>query len=99
MLFDNVSPSKERLDALDETLGVVEQILATSKSDYIAGDELSIADFSFITSLTLANLFVPYTKFSHVTSYVERIEKMPFYEENVEGLNQLYDLFRPKLKK
>ena len=98
LLFENIYPSKERLDALDETLNIVDQILATNNSGYIAGDQLSIADFSFITSLTASNLFVPYSKFPNIKAYIDKMEKMPFYKENVEGLSLLHELFRPKLK-
>ncbi len=65
-----MKPDPEKLAKLDEALGYVEEFL---KDGYIAGSELTIADFSAAVSLsTLKASGVEMAKFSKISAYLEK---------------------------
>nr|AJE61310.1 glutathione S-transeferase [Dendroctonus armandi] len=88
-----------KLEVLKEVFVVVERMLEQSKSLYIAGNEFSIADFSFASTITQWNIFVPYADFPKIKSYIERIQKLPFYEANKEGLSECTTLIASFLRR
>ncbi|ENN79727.1 hypothetical protein YQE_03783, partial [Dendroctonus ponderosae] len=94
-----VQPDKTKLETLKEVFLVVERMLEQCKSLYIAGNELSIADFSFTSTITQWNIFVPYADFPNIKSYIERIQKLPFYEANREGLAECNALIASFLRR
>nr|QVK45126.1 GSTe2 [Pagiophloeus tsushimanus] len=93
-----VQPDKVRLDALKEALTMVERLLQETNTEYIAGNQLSIADFHFFTSITQWNVLIEYSKFPFIKRYIERIEKLPFHEINKDGLEQYNKLMKNSLK-
>lgn len=72
---------KERYDAVIEIYDFVETFL--TGHDFIAGDQLTIADFSLITSITALAVFVVIdtVKYANITAWIKRIEELPYYEE------------------
>ncbi|XP_017038700.1 glutathione S-transferase 1-like [Drosophila ficusphila] len=72
---------KERYDAIIEVYDFVETFLAGN--NYIAGDQLTIADFSIISSVSSLQTFVELdtAKYPKVTAWIKRLEQLPYYEE------------------
>uniref|UniRef100_A0A182NF61 glutathione transferase n=1 Tax=Anopheles dirus TaxID=7168 RepID=A0A182NF61_9DIPT len=53
------------------------------QSDYVAGDHLTIADLSCVTSVTTLHLMLKPSRdeFPKTFAWVERVAKLPYYEE------------------
>eukprot|EP00099_Drosophila_melanogaster_P019936 NP_611327.1 glutathione S transferase E5 [Drosophila melanogaster] len=86
---------KERYDAIVEIYDFVETFLAGH--DYIAGDQLTIADFSLISSITSLVAFVEIDrlKYPRIIEWVRRLEKLPYYEEaNAKGARELETILK-----
>jgi len=65
--------------------------------DYIAGDQLTIADFSLVSSVSSLVAFVDLDpiKYARVSAWVKRLEQLPYYEEaNGKGARQLMALIK-----
>jgi len=59
---------------LDETLGILDEFLDRSK--YVAGDCITIADFSIMASLsTMEAIGVKFNKFQKVVAYFSKMKK------------------------
>lgn len=60
------------------------------KTTYAAGDEVTVADFCWITSVTTLKFYLPVDerKWPHLAAWVERIKKLPCYTVNESGLKQ-----------
>lgn len=67
--------------ALLEAYDFIEKFLENMK--YVAGSELSIADFSFVTSLNSFSVFVPIDKMKYprITKWMKTMENLPYYDE------------------
>ena len=87
------------MDDLKEAFQFLDQILANNKSNYVAGNNLAIADFSIVTSITSWSFFIPHTDFPNIKAYVERFQRLACYKENKEGLEIFYALAASQLKK
>lgn len=60
---------------------------------WVAGDSVTIADFSFITSVTAMSIFVPVSDdYPNITRWIERCEALPYYEVNIEGFEKLKEV-------
>ncbi|XP_066151501.1 uncharacterized protein [Euwallacea fornicatus] len=86
LIFHGVQPSKAQLDMLKEAYQILDKILEKSQTQYVAGNNVTIADFSIITSVTTWSVLEPFQEFPNLKKYVERFQKLPCYESNVEGL-------------
>ncbi|XP_031349110.1 glutathione S-transferase 1-like isoform X2 [Photinus pyralis] len=55
---------------------------------WVAGDNITIADFSLISSITSLNVLVPIDsgKFPKVAAWIQRSEQLPYYAVNKKGL-------------
>ncbi|EDW01857.1 glutathione S-transferase 1 [Drosophila grimshawi] len=76
---------KERLEAIVEAYEFVEVFL--KDQDYIAGDQLTIADFSLIASISsmVAYVEIDSIKYPKLTAWINRMQQFPFYAENEKG--------------
>lgn len=76
---------KERVEAIVEAYNFVEVFL--KDHDYIAGDHLTIADFSIVTTISALNAFleIDSSKYPKITAWIKRLEQLPYYEENAKG--------------
>jgi len=86
---------KERYDAVIEIYDFVETFL--TGHDYIAGNQLTIADFSLITSITALAVFVDIdpVKYSKITAWIKKLEELPYFEEaNGKGARELVALLK-----
>ncbi|XP_034651871.1 glutathione S-transferase 1 [Drosophila subobscura] len=86
-----------KIDALS---GVYESLNTFLKStDYLAGNNLTIADFSAIAILSGTSIFleVDATKFPNLAGWVQRIKKLPYYEEvNGSKVSQFTNFIKSK---
>ncbi|XP_066254315.1 uncharacterized protein [Euwallacea similis] len=86
LLFQEVQPTKQQLDMLKEAFQILDKILEKSQTQYVAGNNVTIADFSIITSVTSWGFVESFQEFPNLKKYVEKFQKLPCYETNVEGL-------------
>ncbi|XP_017038703.1 glutathione S-transferase 1-like [Drosophila ficusphila] len=73
--------SKERYDAIIEVYDFLETFLAGN--EYIAGSQLTIADFSIVSTTTSLDSLVKLdsAKYPKVSAWIKRLQKLPYYEE------------------
>ncbi|XP_060654263.1 glutathione S-transferase 1-like [Drosophila nasuta] len=85
MAFSGTPVTKDRIDAIVEVYNLMEAFL--KDHDYIAGDILTIADFSLISPISSLVCYVKIdaAKFAKLTAWVKRMEKLPYYSENAVG--------------
>ncbi|KAH8320884.1 hypothetical protein KR067_011775 [Drosophila pandora] len=88
---------KARIDALE---GVYKNLnMFLENADYLAGEALTIADFSVIAGLTgiVAFLEVDATKYPKLAAWVARIKQLPYYEEaNGSRVVKLHEFIQSK---
>lgn len=78
---------KEKAEAAVTAYETLNTLL--SKGKYAAGDELSIADFSLVTTTTSLNILVPIdeTRFPNIVKWIELMKTLPYYgTTNAPGL-------------
>lgn len=88
------------LAAIEESFTITEKFL--EKSNYVAGDQLSIADFSFVTTITSwSGAFAPLSeaKFPKIAAWIKRMQQLPYYKENQVGLDVYLSLMKEKMPK
>ncbi|KAJ3663908.1 hypothetical protein Zmor_008125 [Zophobas morio] len=85
-------------DSAHEVYSFVETFL--EGREWISGDSVTIADFSFISSLTSFNVAVKIeeSKYPKLAGYLKRAECLPGYEANKEGLEAFIAIVKPLLK-
>ncbi|KAH8277568.1 hypothetical protein KR018_001240 [Drosophila ironensis] len=73
--------ARERYEAIFEIYDFVETFL--EGQDYMAGNRLTIADFSLIASISSLPAFVEFNpeKYPKVNKWIRRMEQLPYYEE------------------
>ncbi|KAF2888126.1 hypothetical protein ILUMI_18047 [Ignelater luminosus] len=61
---------------------------------WVAGDQLTIADFSVLSSTTSLNHIAPIDadKYPNVVAWIQKAEQLPYYKVNQKGLNDFKDL-------
>ncbi|EDW91636.1 glutathione S-transferase 1 [Drosophila yakuba] len=86
---------KERYDAIFEIYDFVETFL--KGNDYIAGNQLTIADFSLVSSVASLEAFVSFdaAKYPRISAWIKKLEQLPYYEDaNGKGVRQLVAVFK-----
>lgn len=63
-----------------ESLGFLEAYLT---ADYVVGNNVTVADFSIVSTTTTIFALFPNesTKFPKILAWIERLSKLPYYEE------------------
>ena len=92
--------SDEVKGKIHDAYGFLELFL--SNSSFLAGDLLTIADFSCISTMSSLNLFEPVdsSKYPKVSAWIARLEELPYYQEaNGKGIQMAIDMFKDKLNK
>ncbi|XP_057656002.1 glutathione S-transferase 1-like [Diorhabda carinulata] len=92
------NPQPKQLAALEEAFNITERFL--DKNKFIAGDNLTVADFSFVTSLTSWTVFCPLdeTKHPNIAAWLKRMKSLSYYAEaNQKGLDLLFEIMNQKL--
>jgi len=79
---------KERIDAFVDVYNFMEAFL--KDHDYVAGDHLTIADFSLISTISSSVAFVDIdsSKWKKLSAWIKRMEELPYYSENSIGAQQ-----------
>ncbi|EDW85741.1 uncharacterized protein Dwil_GK22983 [Drosophila willistoni] len=86
-----------KVDHVDEVYNFVETFL--EGQDYIAGDHLTIADFSVVSTITSIGVYLELdtAKYPKIAAWLERLKELPYYEEaNGKGAKQFVDLLKSK---
>ncbi|XP_016958514.1 glutathione S-transferase 1-like [Drosophila biarmipes] len=86
---------KERYDAIIEIYDFLETFLGDN--DYIAGGQLTIADFSIVSTVTSLEAIVELdaAKYPKVSAWIKRLQKLPYYEEaNGNGARTFGDIIK-----
>ncbi|CAH0546309.1 unnamed protein product [Brassicogethes aeneus] len=99
IIFQGVkSIPKEQSDAVIEAYGYVENYL--EKTKFVAGNNVTIADFSLVTTVTSCDLVVPIdaTKFPKIAAWIKKMEQLPYYDVNKVGLDMLRATIKSKLE-
>lgn len=88
------TPSTEALQEAQTVYDFLEVFLADHK--FLAGQNLTIADFSIITTLTALDYFVPIDEAKHpkVAKWVNSCKELPYYNEANEGLQQFKEFIQ-----
>ncbi|XP_050515176.1 glutathione S-transferase 1-like [Diabrotica virgifera virgifera] len=83
----------EDLAALVEAYEIVEKFLDSNQ--YVAGDKLTVADFSFWTSLTTWNGIGVYTedKYPRIAAWLNRMSELPYSKINKEAVDSFKGYF------
>ncbi|KAF5270029.1 hypothetical protein FQR65_LT05828 [Abscondita terminalis] len=77
-------------DLIQETLEVYELLdKFLESSAWVAGDSVTLADLSLLSSITTLNYLVPIdaNKYAKIIEWIKRGEKLPYYHANAKGLN------------
>jgi glutathione S-transferase len=91
--------SSKHFEGLKEAYMYLETYLGESK--YVASDEISIADFSVVATLSTLDLIMPVEKedFPKLTAWYAKMKELPYYETaNQRGLDDLKEKLMKKSK-
>lgn len=98
LLFQNETKIPQtKIDAVIDTYNFLEVFL--KDKPYMAGDHLTIADFSIVTTVTSLVAFaqIDGSKYPKLTSWLNRMEALPYYKEaNEVGAKILVDMIKSK---
>jgi glutathione S-transferase len=88
---------QEEKDAIEEVYAFVEAFLEGRQ--WIAGDSVTVADYSLISTITTLNVLVKVdaSKYSRVAAWLQRAETLPEYELNKKGLDLFVALLKSRL--
>ncbi|XP_046680929.1 glutathione S-transferase 1-like [Homalodisca vitripennis] len=98
LLHDGIQPTPEMLGKVKEVQGNVERLL--TGRDFIAGDNLTLADFSFITTVDVFELFCPTgNKYPLTKEWVRRCKTTmkDFDKTNKKGADLILGLIKNAL--
>nr|XP_023027222.1 glutathione S-transferase 1-like [Leptinotarsa decemlineata] len=99
ILFEGAKDIPQKnLDLLKEAFEVSEKLL---QKEWIAGDQLTIADFSFVTSLTSWSVYIPLSEkeYPKLAAWRKRIENLPYYYVYQQSLDTFVKLMKNKVPK
>lgn len=87
----------EYIERVHTALGYLETFL--TDSDFVANNELSIADICILSAVTSIQEFceISAEKYPNITKWMKHLQDLPFYSENVAGLEIFKNLFHNKL--
>uniref|UniRef100_A0A6P4FC78 Glutathione S-transferase 1 n=1 Tax=Drosophila rhopaloa TaxID=1041015 RepID=A0A6P4FC78_DRORH len=98
ILFNGESTlPRNQVDHINQIYDFVEAFL--DDHDYLAGDQLTIADFSIVSTITSIGVFLELdlAKYPRIAAWLDRLRELPYYEEaNGSGAAQYVDLLRSK---
>lgn len=89
--------NKENLDSVLESLDMLEAFLV---DDYVAGKELTVADFAVVSSVTTIIMLISndLSKLPRTEAWIKRLEQLPYYDEVItKNLEVSKSLFAEKL--
>ncbi|XP_050509517.1 glutathione S-transferase 1-like isoform X1 [Diabrotica virgifera virgifera] len=100
IIFESVKEVPEKYIALlDEAIGIVEKFL--TQNEWIAGDQMTIADLSCVTNVTTFSYFIPITeeRFPKISAWIKRFEDVPHFKEINEGVNDYINVIEAAMNR
>ncbi|KAL1502344.1 hypothetical protein ABEB36_007498 [Hypothenemus hampei] len=99
-LFSSASKTieKDKADQITQGYQSLETLL--EGKNYVAGNELTIADFSIVSSISSCNAaMVPIASntYPRITAWLARMQALPYYESNQKGVDQFKAFIQSKL--
>ncbi|XP_063700222.1 glutathione S-transferase E14-like isoform X2 [Culicoides brevitarsis] len=85
----------KEMAAVKEAVQYLDKVLATTS--FVAGDYLTIADFSIVASFSTISLVLdfPQEEFPNVAKWFAKMQELPYYQKaNQEGLDALKDVMK-----
>lgn len=98
MVGKNQPISEAAIQTAHTALEFLEKFLEGQR--YSCGDEMTIADISFATSILALKIWLPIeeNRYPNITSWYKRMEALPYFEsENAEGHEKLRHLIHTKM--
>ncbi|XP_044270690.1 glutathione S-transferase 1-1-like [Tribolium madens] len=98
VLYENkTSIDQKDKEAIHESYGILETFLEGKV--WIAGDSVTIADYSLIATVSTLNAFVSIDtkKYRKLSKWVLQCENLPEYEVNRKGLMEVHNILKNKL--
>ncbi|CAH1985564.1 unnamed protein product [Acanthoscelides obtectus] len=92
------SVTKEHEDKVLSGYESLEKLLKLSP--FLAGNSVTIADFSAVTTVTSSSILIPIvaSKFPKIAAWIKKMETLPYYKEgNQEGLDILDKYVKDKI--
>nr|WCC58237.1 glutathione S-transferase [Pharsalia antennata] len=89
---------KDLADPLVDAYTSLESLL--ERSTYAAGEEITIADFSLIATITTINVIIPIVadRFPKISAWLTKMQALPYYaSRNQPGLDKLTAVVKSKL--
>ncbi|KAK2584736.1 hypothetical protein KPH14_007067 [Odynerus spinipes] len=86
--------TKEKVDRVENAYKTLDSILANSKTKWLVGDEITIADLCNVSTMSTLELFIPTSgKYPHLENWLRSCKnEIPGYAEmNQRGLIKLID--------
>ncbi|KAJ6648953.1 Glutathione S-transferase 1-1 [Pseudolycoriella hygida] len=98
VIFDGATAVRPAdLEAVMESLRVINTFLENSK--WIAGDNLTIADFSFVTSITsLVECGYDLSKQPNINRWYEQCKSLKGFDENLQGAKIIANVVKSKVE-
>lgn len=100
VFFDNKTEwDPEAVKQIEEAFQFLEIFLGDNH--YLAGKQLTIADFSIIATVTsiVSNEFFDLGSYPRIKAWIERLEQLPYYAEvNKEPIERGSQMFKAKLE-
>ncbi|XP_063915032.1 glutathione S-transferase D7-like [Zophobas morio] len=92
------SLDQEDRNAANKCYGFLESFL--DGREWVAGENLSIADYSLLASISTLNLLISVDEemFPRVIAWLKKCEELPECEDNKKGLQEMSLLVQTKLK-
>lgn len=100
MLLDGVKTvSQEKQDTVSEAFQLLDTFL--KNAEWIAGDQLTVADINIATSVEALANFVPVDgqKFPRLEAWLKRVLKLPYFAVNENGAKLLKKTFQELMSK
>nr|AVT42185.1 glutathione S-transferase e6 [Lissorhoptrus oryzophilus] len=84
-------------DQIFETLDFLELIL--QKRKFVAGENVTIADFSIVANITTMEIFypIPEDRYPRISEWLMQMKKLPYYDINQKGVDVFSKMFKPLL--
>lgn len=88
---------EDKIQGVKEAYGFLEKFL--NGQNWVAGENMTIADFSILSSITVMNVLVPISlqEFPNIINWLKRMEVLPYYDVSQKGVVQIQKLIEEKL--
>ncbi|KAF5279725.1 hypothetical protein FQA39_LY05415 [Lamprigera yunnana] len=79
------------IDQMNESLEILNRFLKNSK--WAASDDLTIADFSLISTITFIDILIPIDlkKYANIDKWMNRVKHLPYYDAHQKGLKDFQE--------